>query len=59
MAGMLDRILDPYQITPSFVCSPLLDAAALAPLSSTHCQLAVSVAVWRDSPSVASIRAIF
>ncbi len=54
MAGQLDRILDPYQITPLFVCFPLLDAPVPAPLASAHCQLAVCVTVWRNLPSVAS-----
>ena len=59
MAGRLDRLLDPYQITPSFVCFPSLDATAPAPLASTHCRLAVRDAVWRNSPSVAITGPIF
>jgi hypothetical protein len=59
MAGWLDRLLGPYQITLLFVCFPLLDAPAPAPLASTHCRLAVCVAVWRNSPSVASTGPIF
>ncbi len=55
MAERLDRILDPYQITPLLVCFLSLDAPAPAPLASTHCRLAVRVAVWRNSPSVTSI----
>jgi len=59
MAGMLDRLLDPYQISPLFICFPLLEAPTLAPLASTHPRLAVCVAVWRNLPSVASIGPIF
>ena len=43
-------ILDTYQNTPLLVRFPLLDVTAPAPLASTHCQLAVFVAVWRNSP---------
>ncbi len=43
----------------TFVCFPSLDATVPAPLASTHCQLAVRDAVWRDSPSVASTGPIF
>ena len=52
-------ILDTYQNTPWFVRFPSLDATAPAPLTSTHCQLAVLVAVWCNSPSVASTGLIF
>jgi hypothetical protein len=52
-------ILDTYQNTPSFVRFPSLDATAPTPLASTHCQLAVLVVVWRNSPSVASTGPIF
>ncbi len=59
MAGQLDRILDPYQITPLFVCFPSLVAPGPAPLASAHYRLAVYVAVWRNLPSVASTGPIF
>jgi hypothetical protein len=49
------RLFDPYPTAPSFVPFPLSDAPAPAPLASTHCRLAVCVAVWRNSPSVTSI----
>jgi hypothetical protein len=53
-------ILDTYQNTVSFVRFPSLDATASTPLASTHCQLAVLVAVcWRNLPSVASTGLIF
>jgi len=52
-------ILDTYQNTPWFVRFPSLDATAPAPLTSTHCQLAVLVAVWRNLHSVASTGPIF
>ena len=61
MAGRMDRILDPDQITPSFICFSSLDVPAPtpAPLASTHCRLAVRDAVWCNSPSVASTGPIF
>ena len=53
-------ILDTYQNTPSFVRFPSLDATTTTPLASTHCcQLAMLVAVWCNSPSVASTGPIF
>ena len=53
-------ILDTYQNTVSFIRFPSLDATASTPsLTSTHCQLAVLVAVWHNSPSVASTSLIF
>ena len=51
--------MDTYQNTPSFVHFPSLDATAPTPLASRHCQLVVLVAVWRNSPSVASTGPIF
>jgi hypothetical protein len=51
--------MDPYQITPSFVCFPSLDAHAPAPLASTHCRLVVHDAVWCNSPSLASTGPIY
>jgi hypothetical protein len=59
MAGRLDRILDPYQITLLFICFPSLDAPTPTPLASAHCRLVVCVAVWRNLPSVASTGPIF
>ncbi len=59
MAGHLDRLLDPYQITPSFVCFPSLDAPAPASLASAHSQQRAYVLVWCNSPSVASTDPIF
>ena len=59
MTGRLDRILDPYQITPSFVCFPSLDAPAPAPSASTRCRLAVRDTDWCNFPSVASTSPIF
>ncbi len=59
MAGRLDRILDPYQITPLFIWLPSSDAPTPAPLASAHCWLAVCVTVWRNLPSVASTGPIF
>ena len=51
--------MDTYQNSPSFVRFPSLDATTTTPLASTHCQLAMLVAVWRNSPSVASTGRIF
>ncbi len=52
--------MDTYQNTVSFIRFPSLDATASTPsLTSTHCQLAVLVVVWHNSPSVASTGLIF
>ena len=52
--------MDTYQNSPSFVRFPSLDATTTTPLASTHCQLAVIVAVcWCNSPSGASTGLIF
>jgi hypothetical protein len=51
--------LDPYPTTPLFVPFPSSDAPTPAPLASTQCRLAVCVAVWRNSLSVASTGPIF
>jgi hypothetical protein len=59
MAGRLDRLLDPYQITPLFIYFPSLDTPALAPLPLTHYWDRVYVSVWHNSPSVASTGPIF
>ncbi len=57
-AERLGRLFDPYPTAPSFVLFPSSDTPAPAPLASTHCRLAVCVAVWRNLPSVMSIRLI-
>ncbi len=54
-AERLGRLLDPYPTAPSFAPFPSSDAPSPAPLASTHCRLAVCVAVWRNSPFVTSI----
>jgi hypothetical protein len=50
MADWLGRLLDPYPTAPLFVCFLLLDAPALAPLSSTHHRQQVYLLVWCDLP---------
>ncbi len=55
----MGRLLDPHPIAPSFVHFPSLDTPAPTPLASAHCRIAVCVAVWCDSPSVASTGPIF
>jgi hypothetical protein len=57
-AERLGRLLDPYPTAPLFVPFPSSNAPAPAPLASTHCRLPVCVEVWRNSPSVTSIRLI-
>jgi hypothetical protein len=54
-----DKILDPYQIAPSFVHFPTLNVLAPSSLASTHCWQRAHVSVWRNSPSVASTGPIF
>ncbi len=51
--------MDPYPTAPLLVPFPSSDAPAPAPFASTHCRLAVCVAVWCNSPSVASTSPIF
>ena len=59
MADRFDRILDPYQIAPSFVHFLSLNAPAPAPLALAHCRQWAHVSVWRNLPSVASTGPIF
>ncbi len=59
MADRLGRLLDPYLTAPPFVCFPLSDAPAPAPLPSTHHRQQVYLLVWCNLPSVASTGPIF
>jgi hypothetical protein len=59
MADRLGRLLDPSPTAPPFVCFPLSDTPAPAPLPLTHHWQQAHLLIWCHSPSVASTGPIF